>query len=287
MKIKEFFEFDPQLFEDGAAMGGDDGGDGKGSGADSYEQPDSDLDTDPDLDADGMDQEDPEADFDELIHGKYKDQYQKRVNSAINKRLKGSSKDAETGKKIMSAVAMRYGMKDSDPEAILKALEDDKNLLDDAAAKAGLTPAQYKRMMELEQEKTARERQDERIRKEGLKEQYTRQINKQVAECKKLFPGFDIEKELQNREFSDLLKAGIDVTKAYKTVHMDEIMSGGMKMAMQKGTEKVAAAVRSNARRAEEGGSGSSPAVNISRDYGKMTDDEFRKFREKVKNGEV
>lgn len=287
MKIKGHFEFDPQLFEDGAAIGGEDGGDSKGSGADSYEQPNSDLGVDSDPEPDGLDQEDPDADFDELIHGKYKDQYQKRVNSAINKRLKGSSKDAETGKKIMSAVAMRYGIKDSDPEAILSAIENDKNLLDDAAAKAGLTPTQYKRMMELEQEKTARERQDEQNRKAQLKEQFSQQLNRQAAECKKLFPGFDLENELQNKDFADLLKAGVDVTKAYKTVHMDEIMSGGMKMAMQKGTERVAAAVRSNARRAEEGGSGSSPAVSISKDYTKMTDDEFREFREKVKNGEV
>lgn len=283
MKIKGLFEFDPQLFDEGGAPSGE-GGEVKGAAMDgSYDNPGG-------MDAPGSDASDdvgdPDADFDELIKGKYREQYQNRVNSAINKRLKGNAKEAETGKKIMNAVAMRYGLTDADPDALLNAIESDKNLFDDAAAKAGLSPTQYKRMMELEQEKATRDRQTEQRRKEELKEQYSQQINKQAAECKKLFPNFDIGKELQNKEFADLLRAGIDVTKAFRTVHMDEIMSGGMKMAMQRGTEKVAAAVRQNARRATEGGAGNSPAVSLKVDYGKMTDDEFQKYVEQVKNGE-
>lgn len=283
MKIKGLFEFDPQLFDEGGAPSGE-GGEVKGAAIDgSYDHPDG-------MDAPGTDTSDdagdPNADFDELIKGKYREQYQNRVNSAINKRLKGNAKEAETGKKIMNAVAMRYGLTDADPDALLDAIESDKNLFDDAAAKAGLSPTQYKRMMELEQEKATRDRQTEQRRKEELKEQYSQQINKQAAECKKLFPNFDIGKELQNKEFADLLRAGIDVTKAFRTVHMDEIMSGGMKMAMQRGTEKVAAAVRQNARRATEGGAGNNPAVSLKVDYGKMTDDEFQKYVEQVKNGD-
>ncbi len=287
MKIKEHFEFEPQLFDEGGTAASGDGSDSvKGYSGDSYEHQDEASFEDTEI-PEGEDAGNPDAEFDELVKGKYKDQYQKRVNSAINKRLKGSAKEQETGQKIMNAVAMRYGLTDTDPDKLLQALESDQNLVDDAAAKAGLTPTQYRRMMALEQDKAARERQDEATHKEQLRNQFTQKLEAEAAECKKIFPGFELGKEMQNKEFADMLRAGIDITRAYKTVHMDEIMSGGMKMAMQKGTERVTAAVRQNAKRASEGGAGSSPAVSMTKDYSKMTDEEFKKFREAIKNGEI
>lgn len=284
-KTTETYELDMQLFSEEGGMGGDGSGD---AGADEGMAAADGIDHGPEEET-GLEstEEDPEADFEELIKGKYKDQYQSRVNTAINRRLKAESKEAESGRKILNAVAMRYGLKEADPDTVLKALEDDKNLYDDAAAKAGLSPQQYKRMMELEQAKAAREREDDERRKTSIRDQYVQKLTKESEECKKIFPEFDFEKEARNAEFSNLIKAGLDVTKAYKAVHMDELISGGMKMAMQKGTQKVAAAVKANSRRAAEGAVGGSPAVTTHVDYSKMTDEEFDKYVEKVKMGEV
>lgn len=285
MKKKRNYIFFAQLFEDGAA-----GGDGAGSGSLGKEQDAGDAfetETEGTPGIEDTQDEDLDTEFEELIKGKYKDQYQNRVNSAIGRRFKSQNAKDAAGKKVMDAIAMRYGINDPDPDKLLKAIEEDNTLLDEAAAKAGLSPKQYKRMMELEQQNAARSKEDEQRKKSELQEQFSRQLQNQSKACKKLFPDFDFQKEVQNKQFSDMLRAGMDVTSAYKAVHVDEILSGGMKMAMQKGTEKVAAAVRRNAGRAVENGLGTGSAVSTVIDYSKMTDEEFDEFQAKVMRGEV
>lgn len=232
---------------------------------------------------------DPEAEFEGLISGKYKEQYDRRVRSTIKKRVgedKAVRETASKAQRLVSALSARYGLKDATIDDVLQAIDGDDNLYEDAAAKAGLSPEQFRALNSIQAERDSYKNELEQAKRHQLEEEFREKLEWEAASCKSLFPGFDFEREIQQNEtFANCIRGGMDVTAAYKYAHMDEIISGGIKMGVEKGAAKTAEAVRSNVQRPVESASGTGAAVSVSRDYASMSDEEFAKLREAVKNG--
>ena len=98
---------------------------------------------------------------------------------------------------------------------------------------------------------------------------------------------FDFSVELQNPAFSSMLKSGVPVEAAYKAVHFDEMLSGGMAFTAQKVSQQVANNVANRHRRAAEGAISSQPGVTVKSDVTKLTKADRAEIARRAQRGEI
>ena len=232
---------------------------------------------------------DLDAEFEELIKGKFKDQYGKRVQDTVQKRLKGAkeTEDRLTAMNpLVDLLSARYGVKADDTEGLIKALEGDDTFFENAAADRGMETKDYRKLIQLEAENTRlRSQQEQQFKQEQANKQYAI-WEQQAEEAKKLYPNLDLNVESQNPQFRQLLMAGVNVGTAYMALHQDEVLTAAMqhtaKTVEQKLSNKIAAG---NARPAENGASGQSAAV-IKADPSKWTKADREEVRRRAARGE-
>ena len=130
-------------------------------------------------------------------------------------------------------------------------------------------------------------RQDLKMReylqkKEQAEAAYVRWKN-EANELLKLYPNFDLETELQNKDFERLLKANVPMQHVYETLHLEELVEAAKKEAASayaKSTAQMAA-------RPTENGLGNQTAVNGQKDVSKLTKKERAEFAKRALRGEV
>lgn len=235
---------------------------------------------------------DMDAAFDALIKREYKAQYDARVKSAIQNRLKGTQAKVQgfdSMQPIMEMLGRKYGIqpgKDGyDIAALQKAVEDDDSYFEQEAMKNGLTVEQQKNLYRMEREnEQLRQMMQQRKDQEVADRRYAQWLE-QAAEVKKVYPGFNIEAELKNPEFCRLLQSGITVDGAFKVIHMDDLMRGGMKFAVEETKKQVANSIASGKRPSENGSSGSG-AVVYKNDVSKLSYKDMDEINRRVRNGE-
>ena len=154
-----------------------------------------------------------------------------------------------------------------------------------AADEAGLTVEQYQRMQKIEREnaelKAIRQRQ-------YADQQAQKQMNAWYAEAervKSLYPSFNFQAETQNRAFTDLLRAGIGVQKAYELVHMDEIKEATARGAAKTASEQMTAKIKAKASRPAENGTSSQGAAIVKSDVHNLTRAERAEIVKRVQRG--
>ena len=232
---------------------------------------------------------DLDAEFDELIKGKFKDQFGKKMQNTVQK-VRNSSKEAEDRlnamNPLMDLLSARYGVKADDTEGLIKALEGDDAFFEQAAQEHNMEAKDYRKMLQLQRENSRlRSQQEQQFRQEQMNKQYEA-WEQQAEEARKLYPNLDLNVESQNPQFRQLLMAGVDVGTAYLALHRDDVLAGAMqataKTVEQKLSNKIAAG---NARPAENGSSGQSAAV-IKADPSKWTRADREEVRRRAARGE-
>lgn len=218
--------------------------------------------------------EDRRKAFEELIDGEYKDIYAEKFQKAFNRRFsetKGMETALNAQKPIMDILMQRYNIADGDMGKLQEAIEQDNRYYEEAAEEAGLTVEQYKAMQKLERENA----ELKRVRQMQQADQYAQQqINKWYAEAeqvKELYPSFDMQAELGNRDFMGMLKAGLPVQKAYELMHMEEIKAEAARVAAQTTGQQMAAKIQTKASRPKENGMSSQSAVIVKNDVHSLT----------------
>lgn len=307
--MKNFiFQMNLQLFAEGGAAAGDGGAAGTGvtapaagvtsKGAKSnplasvkYGKQDSapaaEVQTEPAADPKPV--VDKNAEFEKMIKGDYKDEYDKRVQDIVRNRLKGADENEKrlnAMNPLLDILSARYGVESTNTEALIKALEADDSFFEQAAMEQNMDTKQYRQMLQLQRENARLKSQSEQqARQEQLNRQYA-VWEQQAAEAKNLYPNLDLNVESQNPQFRQLLFAGVDVGTAYMVLHKDDVMAGAMqhtaKTVEQKLANKIAAG---NSRPAENGTSGQSAAV-IKEDPSKWTRADREEVRRRVARGE-
>ena len=231
--------------------------------------------------------------FDDLIKGKYKADYDARVQATIRDRLKGSNERMNKLNPIIEAVAQRYGMDTSDLDKLdLNALSEkiagDTSQYEKEAIETGIPAETIAKVKKLEMIEAQQARAAKTAQEHARIEQHYNMLKQQGDELKGLYPGFNLEAELQNPAFVRLTApgVGIDVRTAYEVVHRDEMRGAEMQFAAQKSAQKIAASVQANARRpAENGISGSTGAVTKS-DPSAWTKADRAEIKRRVSRGE-
>jgi hypothetical protein len=234
-------------------------------------------------------QADPEAEFEKLIKGQYKAQYDARMQDTIQKRLKGTKETVEKYnalQPVLEILGKKHGVDASDIAALQKAIEDDDSYFEEEALKQGMSVQQFKEFRKIQQENADLKAQmQEQQSKDNANKLYAGWMN-QAEETKKIYPGFDMRTEMANPKFLELLKSNIDVRTAYEVVHKDEIISGAMQFTAKTVESKLAKKIASGGARPAENGMSSGSAAVVKSDPSLWSKEDRKEVARRVARGE-
>jgi hypothetical protein len=229
------------------------------------------------------------AEFKELIKGKYKAQYDAIMQDTIQKRLKGSKETVDKFNELaptLETLAKKYGVDANNIAALNKAIEEDDSYYEQEALEKGMTVQQLKEVRKMERENAElRAQMQEAQRQENGKKLYATWMQ-QADETKKVYPTFDLKAEMNNPQFLALLRSNIDVRTAYEVTHKDEIISGAMQFTAQAVESKLAKKIASNGARPSENGMSSQSAAVVKSDVSQLSKADRAEIIRRVQRGE-
>lgn len=232
---------------------------------------------------------DRNAEFEKLIKGEYKDLYDARVQDTIQKRLKSTKETVDKFNAlapVLKILGGKYGVDANDIGALSKAIEEDDSYFEQEAMDKGITVKQLKQIRAIENENAAlRAQMEEAQKQESGRQLYTAWMQ-QAEEAKSLYPSFDLEAEMANPRFIDLLRSNIDVRTAYEVLHKDEIIPSAMQFAAKTVESKLAKKIASSGTRPSENGMSSQSATLIKSDVSQLTKADRAEIIRRVQRGE-
>lgn len=233
-----------------------------------------------------------EPTFDELVKGKYKQDFDARVQDIIRQRFKANTENEQkltAMNPLMEMLGKMYNVDPTDIDAITNAVGNTDSLYEEEAAQRGMSVESLKTIKQLERERDQAVAQQNQTIQEQRMRQHFDGLAQQAEQVKQLYPDFDLLTEMNNPTFARLTapNSGIDVRTAYEAVHRDELRGAEMQFAAQRSAERVANAVRSNsARPVENGLSGQQGASVVKTDPRTFTNADRREIRDRVRRGE-
>ena len=234
-------------------------------------------------------QPDRRAEFEKLIKGEYKEEYDARVQDTIQKRLKGH-KEVEAKftalQPTLETLAKKYGVDAADIEALNNAIAEDDSYYEQEALERGVTVQQLKEIKKMERENAdLRAQMAEAERQEQGKKLYATWMQ-QAEETKQVYPSFDLNAEMANPRFLDLLRSNVDVRTAYEVLHKDDIIRGAMQFTAQTVESKIAKKVASGSTRPSENGMSSQSAAVVKSDVSQLSRADRAEIIRRVQRGE-
>lgn len=235
--------------------------------------------------------------FEQLIKGKYKDDYAKSVQTAIRDRFKkNAATDAQVEKllPVLNVLSERYGLASAedflslDAEALGKAVQQDHAHLEKEAMQRGMPVESLAELKMLQAKNEAYDRQRQQQAQMQKVEAHLMKLMEQEAGVKQLYPGFDLRTELNNPEFKRLTSPGVNVPvqTAYEIVHKDEIITQGMQIAAKKSAEKISRAVQSGTMRMPENALQQQSSVVYKNDPRTLTKQDHKEINRRALAGE-
>ena len=226
-------------------------------------------------------------------------EYNKQMQSVVQSRLRSAKTAEDNLAKLAPTVellARKYKLDPNniDYEALNKAVSDDDSYYEDKALEMGVSVETAKKIDKQERD-TAREKaQNERTIQEQMLQNHFTRLEQEGEALRKIFPNFDLRKELQNPAFARMTAPGkgiMSVEDAYRAVHRQEIDSAASQIIAQKTAEKISNAIQAGARRPNEAGTSSQAASVSTFDYSKASPEQRAAFkaelRKKWANGET
>lgn len=265
-----------QLFAEGGAAGTGEGGSDAGSqGSQQAAAPEAGQSAEPT--------------FDELIKGKYKADYDARVQKTIQARMRGAKANEERLAKtepLLQMLGQKYSVDAGDVDGLMAALDNDEQMWQAEAADKGMSVENLKALRIAERENAMLKRQQELSQREAAaRETYSKWLT-QAEQAKEKFPGLELETCLEDPQFVSMLQSGVDVESAYWARFHDDIMQAGMEKATAEAQKKLSASMAAGSRRPAESGVGNNPTVNQKVDVSNMSRSEFTAYMDRIMRGE-
>lgn len=239
--------------------------------------------------AEGESIEDNKPTFDELIEGEYKEAFSEKMQNIIQNRIKNIKGAEDNLKELEPALAIlaeKYGIKNiNDIKALTEAITNDDALYEAEASERGIDVETLKHIKAIEnQNKVFAEAMAEQERNTQNAKAW-QEILKQAEAVKEIYPNFDIDYEMGNEDFGQLVAVGVPVKTAFEVVHHDELQTKTMSAVANVTAKKVANSVKANRKRETEA-QGSGSTVKIKRDPRSWSDEERDDIYTRVQNGE-
>lgn len=233
---------------------------------------------------------DKKAEFKKLIQGEFKEAYDENVQAIVRNRLKEAEKITKAYHALSPTLEMlsnRYGIPVTDSEALNKATQDDNAFYEEEAYKMGISVDQLKATRKLELENTLLRQQMEESRKKQDADRIYSDWLKQAEGVKSVYPSFDLNNELQNELFVQLIQTpAIDLRTAYEVIHKDEIIPAAMQFTAKQVEEKIANKIASGGSRPAENGNGAGSASLTVRDVSQLTYEQMDEINARLQRGE-
>ena len=236
-----------------------------------------------------QEQQEEKASFTDLLKDEqYKREYDKRVESAVRRRMRSAEAKKAQMDPMFDVLAKKYGVKrGEDGKLDMVALQDaimrDDTLLEEQAAEEGLTPEGMRKVMRAEQiERSMQEQQEEMENMRRFEA-----VQEEAQMLKSVYPDFDLDEEIGNQQFAETLvalqRAGVaaPLRTAYEVAHRDELLQRAVSYTATKARQEVAASVQSNLSRPKEMGS-SGAAAQSNFDPSKMTKEDYEAIKAQV-----
>jgi len=236
-------------------------------------------------------QEAPKKTFDQALRDnpEYAREMQKRIDQAINKRFAKSKAAEEQNAKLMPALNLlsaKYGVEAGNTDALIEAINGDSDLIEQQAMDAGMEPDAYREYQKLKAENEALKKAEEERQRQAAMDSSMREWTAQAERARLKFPTLNLNQEVRNPQFAQLLGSGVDVETAYRVVHMDEIESGLIQQAAAEATKKTVAGIASKANRPRENGAAKPKAATVKADISKLTRADFEEIMRRAARGE-
>ena len=238
--------------------------------------------------------EDLKKEYQELIKGKFKDIHTQEFKKHLNRRLGDQKKltdELESHRGLIDLVSLKYG--ESDIGELMKLVESDNHLLEQRAYEKGIPVETLiemeKQEMNLRKIKAEAERERylrmEMERQQSEREQYGKWL-RDAEQIKQTNPNFDLNVEVENKQFVALLQCGIDMQHAYNVIHMNEIVNNTAKNAMLKSASAVSSTIAARGQRPPENAGSSNSSVAFKRDVHSFTAKDREDIARRVARGE-
>ena len=229
------------------------------------------------------------AEFKKLIKGEYKNEYDAEVRDIVQKRLKGTKETVDKYNALaptLELLSKKYGVDVNDIAALNTAIEDDDSYFEDEALEKGITVQQLKEIRKMEKENAELKRQmQEQNAQQNAAKLYAAWMD-QAEKAKSVYPSFDLQAEMQNPRFVDLLRSNIDVRTAYEVLHKDEIIPAAMQFTAQKVEQKLTNKIIANSARPTENGIRSQSAAQVKSDVSQLSKADLAEIAKRVARGE-
>ena len=234
-------------------------------------------------------QPDRAAEFKKLIDGEYKDLYDENVQAILKKRLKGTNETVEKYNALaptLEILSKKYGVDASNIEALNKAIEEDDTFYEQEALDKGVSVEHLKEIRKMERENAELKRQmQEKESRENANKLYASWM-KQSDEIKTVYPSFNLQEEMQNPRFVELLRSNIDMRTAYEVMHKDDIIRGAMQFTAKTVEQKIANKIAANGARPAENGTSSQSAAVVKSDVSQLSNADIDEINRRIARGE-
>ena len=234
-------------------------------------------------------QPDRAAEFKKLIDGEYKDLYDENVQAILKKRLKGTNETVEKYNALaptLEILSKKYGVDASNIEALNKAIEEDDTFYEQEALDKGVSVEHLKEIRKMERENAELKRQmQEKESRENANKLYASWM-KQSEEIKTVYPSFNLQEEMQNPRFVELLRSNIDMRTAYEVMHKDDIIRGAMQFTAKTVEQKIANKIAANGARPAENGTSSQSAAVVKSDVSQLSNADIDEINRRIARGE-
>lgn len=224
-------------------------------------------------------------------------EWNREMQSMMRDRVKNTNTRLDKAMQILELVGRDYGVEadslaDLDLDALRTKVEGDKRRYERAAIAHGTDVDTEMRLDQLQRENRQQKKElDDRQREAELQNHY-RNLQAQAQELKKVFPDFNLDRELENQEFYErTLPGGRDtVESAFYAIHGKEIAAMRAQQAANmaaRGTSQAMANSIQAGRRlpAENGTVQRAPGTVQTTPYSKMTPEQRREFERQARAG--
>lgn len=234
-------------------------------------------------------QTDRNAEFEKLIKGDFKEQYDARVQDTVRRRLKASQETVDRYNELsptLELLAKKYGVDPGDVKALNKAIQEDDSYFEKEAMERGMSVEHLKQTLKIERENAELKKQ---MRAKENRENADRQYSdwlRQAEGIKGTYPQFDVRAELKNPQFVQLLRSNVPMQTAYEVIHKDEIIPAAMQYAAKTVEARMAGKVAANGQRPSENGMRSQSSAVHKTDVSQFTKEDRAEIRRRVARGE-
>lgn len=219
-----------------------------------------------------------EEQFKQLMNGQFKGVVNKHTEGIVKNRLKGTKAQLaryEALNPSLELLAQRYGTTTDNPEfanILNKAIEDDDAFFAEEAEKRGVSVDTMRQISKMERDNAAMQRMIAEQESQRRADEILKGWIDDAEKLKEVYPSFDLQQELDNPNFVELMKLPIfNLQSAYEFIHKDELDAAKSQVVAQQMEQKIANKVASNQRLPVENGVAATSAATAQRDVRSLT----------------